>query len=47
MFKVTLQYLLNLFIQSNTLLTLSLIKIDPKMRGFKNLEGFWKTWYKF
>ena len=40
-FKVTLQYLFNAFILFNTVSYIKLnfkLKIDPKMRTFKNLE---------
>ena len=48
-FKVTLQYLFNVFILFNTVsyieITLKL-KIDPKMCTFNNLEEIWKIWKK-
>ena len=40
-FKVTLQYLINFFTLFNTVSYIKLnfkLKIDPKMRTFKNLE---------
>ena len=49
-FKVTLQYLFNVFILFNTVsyieITLKL-KIGPTMCTFKNLEEIWKTWKFF
>ena len=30
----------------NTFLNYKLLKIDQKMRVFKNLEEIWKTWRK-
>ena len=44
MFKVALQYLFYVFIQSNTVFNLKLLKLDSKMHIFKNLEEIWKTW---
>ena len=46
-FKVALQYLFNVFILSNTVFNLKLLKLDSKMRILKNLEEIWKTWKKF
>ena len=43
-FKVELQYLFNVFIQFDIIFNHQLLKIDPKMRTFKNLEEIWKTW---
>ena len=49
-FKIAKQYLLNIFILFYIVIKTKLnfkIKIDPKMRTFKNLEEIWKTWKKF
>ena len=49
LFKVILQYLINVFILFNTIFYIKLkfkLKIDPKMRTFKNLEEILKTWKK-
>ena len=48
-FKVALQYLFSVFILFNIVYNLKLnfkIKIDSKMRTFKNLEEIWNTWKK-
>ena len=37
-FKLALQYLFNVFMLFNTIFNLKLLKIDQKMRIFKNLE---------
>ena len=45
-FKVTLQYVFNVFILFNTISYIEInlkLKIDPKMFIFKNLEEIWKT----
>ena len=45
-FKVALQYLFDVFKLFNIVFNLLLdfkLKIDPKIRTFKNLEEFWKT----
>ena len=45
-FKVALQYLFNVFILFNIVFNLKLnfiLKIDQKMRTFKNLDEIWKT----
>ena len=47
MFRVPLQYLFNIFILFNTIFNFKLLKIDPKMRFFKNLEEILKTWNNF
>ena len=41
--KVALQYFFNVFILSSTVFNLKLLKLDSKMRIFKNLEKIWKT----
>ena len=41
-FRVALQYLFIILILFNTVFNLKLIKIDPNMRNFKNLEVIWK-----
>ena len=49
-FKVTLQYLFDIFILFNTVSYIKLnikLKIDPKMCTFKTLEKIWKTLKKF
>ena len=43
MFKVSSQYLFNVFILFDIVFNLKLLKIDPKMLIFKNLEEIWKT----
>ena len=48
-FKVALQYYFNVFKLFNIIFNLEFnlkLKIDPKMRSFKNLEEIWKTWKK-
>ena len=45
-FKVSLQYFFNVFITFNTDFNLTLLKLDPKMHIFKNLDEIWKTWKK-
>ena len=47
MFKVALQYLFNVYIPFNTVFNLKLLKIDQKMRIFKNLRKFWKPGKNF
>ena len=49
-FKVAQQYFFNIFILFYIGFNLQLnfkLKIDPKMRTFKNLEEIRKTWKKF
>ena len=49
-YKLTLQYIFNVFVLFNTVCFIKLnlkLKIDQKMCTFKNLEKIWKTWKKF
>ena len=45
--KVAVQYLFNVFIQVYIVFNFKLLKLDPKMRIFENLEVIWKTWKTF
>ena len=49
-YKVTLQYLINVWTLFNTVSYIEIVlklKIDSKVCTFKNLEEIWKTWKNF